>query len=261
MVMKMVLAESCGRPHNLVPFVAATEDKKIFAPSSSQYSSFQSLPLAFSPAWGEGVASCYWQSQNHPRLVTSIVLLWASILQPASVISILKQFSAFSIVLLCYIQRYNFLNCQNPRLFGIFRELWTESGSRSGWCKMLREGCEDKKLLLETEFTDCYSAVVSSRLRIKEIQLQQFVVTFLLYWVKPWKILTHACLLCLFHAYFPPWTLPVNYSIGKVWSKEEHPNKTESYLLFTYNLHFISRSASSISNSFNTSEVTKQRTI
>ena len=25
MVMKMVLAESCGRPHNLVPFVAATE--------------------------------------------------------------------------------------------------------------------------------------------------------------------------------------------------------------------------------------------
>lgn len=207
MVMKMVLAESCGRPHNLVPFVAATEDKKIFAPSSSQYSSFQSLPLAFSPAWGEGVASCYWQSQNHPRLVTSIVLLWASILQPASIISILKLFSAFSIVLLCYIQRYNFLNCQNPRLFGIFRELWTESGSRSGWCKMLREGCEDKKLLLETEFTDCYSAVVSSRLRIKEIQLQQFVVTFLLYWVKPWKILTHACLLCLFHAYFPPWTL------------------------------------------------------
>ena len=56
---------------------------------------------------------------------------------------------------------------------------------RSGWCKMLREGCEDKKLLLETEFTDCYSAVVSSRLRIKEIKLQQFVVTFLLTGVKP----------------------------------------------------------------------------
>ena len=56
---------------------------------------------------------------------------------------------------------------------------------RSGWWKMLREGCEDKKLLLETEFTDCYSAVVSSRLRIKEIKLQQFVVTFLLTGVKP----------------------------------------------------------------------------
>ena len=58
---------------------------------------------------------------------------------------------------------------------------------------------------------------------------------------------------------FSSMNIAVNYSIGKVWSKEEHPNKTESYLLFTYNLHFISRSASSISNSFNTSEVTKQR--
>ena len=65
---------------------------------------------------------------------------------------------------------------------------------------MLREGCEDKKLLLETEFTDCYSAVVSSRLQIKEIKLQQFVVTFFLTCVKPLEISTHACLLCLFHA-------------------------------------------------------------
>ena len=40
------------RPHNLVPFVEATEEKKIFAPSSSQYSSIQSLPFTLSPAWG-----------------------------------------------------------------------------------------------------------------------------------------------------------------------------------------------------------------
>ena len=187
LIMKMVLTESCD--HIILShLLKQLKTRKYLLQVQVNNQHLNPFPLPSAQRGGEGVASCcYWQSQNHPRLVTSIVLLWASILQPASVT---WNYSVL-LVLFClatWMTTIRFTESargQNPSLFGIFRELWTESGSRSGWCKMLREGCEDKKLLLETEFTDCYSAVVSSRLRIKEIKLQQFVVTFLLTGVKP----------------------------------------------------------------------------
>ena len=195
----MVLTENCD--HIILShLLKQLKTRKYLLQVNNQH--LNPFPLPSAQRAGEGVASCYWQSQNHPRLVTSIVLLWASILQP---VSVTWNYSVLSVLfcLATWMTTIRFTESargQNQSLFGIFRELWTESGSRSGWWKMLREGCEDKKLLLETEFTDCYSAVVSSRLRIKEIKLQQFVVTFFLTCVKPLEISTHACLLCLFHA-------------------------------------------------------------
>ena len=84
MKMKMVLTERCG--HIIVShLLKRLKTRKYLLQVQVNNQHLNPFPLPSTQRAGEGVASCYWQSQNHPRLVTSIVLLWASILQPVSV--------------------------------------------------------------------------------------------------------------------------------------------------------------------------------
>ena len=112
MKMKMVLTESCD--HIILSHLLILKTRKYLLQVQVNNQHLNPFPLPSAQRAGEGVASCYWQVSKPPsacHLNSPIVSL-----HPPACLRHLKLFSAFSIVLLSYMNDNDtmYWKCQRP---------------------------------------------------------------------------------------------------------------------------------------------------